>query len=224
MANRRKASPSKKSSENCRGEQGSELRLKLKQAGEVARELTVVRDRTFIPTVEGIQQLSVRDWQYRLKKYPDFAYLRLVRIGPSTVHELKKIESKLRSEPLKGIIVDLRTGGGLLHDVVMVADQFLDKAVIGHVQSKDSKVTHETNDGSLFRDTPMVVLVSANSGPDRVYLAAALQDLKRATIVGQPTQLSAFVRSHIETRRWRQATVGYGRLTKSQRDSALAIQ
>ncbi|MEM7315423.1 MAG: S41 family peptidase, partial [Planctomycetota bacterium] len=181
-----------------RGEEGSPVVLELQQEDETPRQLSVVRGKTFIPTVEGIRQPNIREWTYRLNANPDIAYLKLVRIGPSTVHELKRIEAKLRSEPLNGIILDLRTGGGLMHDVVMVADQFLDKATLGHVQSRESKTTHETRDGMLFKDVPIAALVSAGSGPDRVYLAAALQDLGRAQVIGQPTQMSAFVRRHIE--------------------------
>jgi hypothetical protein len=58
--------------------------------------------------------------------------------------------------------------------------------------------THKARQGCIFKDVPMAVLVSQDSGPDRIYLAAALQDSHRALIVGQPTRMSAYVRSHVD--------------------------
>ena len=81
----------------------------------------------------------------------DIALIRIKSIGPSTLHELRKVEAKLRSENIRGIVLDLRFGGGLLHDLVMVADSLLDGGVIGHVRSLDSVKTYEARPGALFR-------------------------------------------------------------------------
>ncbi|MEZ6134750.1 MAG: S41 family peptidase [Pirellulaceae bacterium] len=182
-----------------RGEDGTSVSLLLQQPTESPRSISVIRGVTFIPTIEGVKEVSPGQWSYFPRTGSKIALLRIVQIGPSTVHELKKIESQLRSENVAGIVLDLRVGGGRLHDVILLADQLLDDGVIGQVQTLDSNLIHKAEPGSLFRGLPMAVLISSSSGPDRVFLAAALQDCKRAHIVGQvPTTQEMFVRSHID--------------------------
>ena len=67
-------------------------------------------------------------------------------------------------------MLDLRFGGGLLHDLVMVADSLLDGGVIGHVRSLDSVKTYEARPGALFQNLPMAVLIAQRAATDRVIL------------------------------------------------------
>jgi carboxyl-terminal processing protease len=113
------------------------------------------------------------------------------------VHELRQIEAALREKgkSMRGIILDLREGGGTLHDVVMVADALLDGGIIGHVQSLDSTETYKAEPGALFEGLPLAVLIEKHANADRVFLAAALQDHQRAVVVGEPTFGETYVRS-----------------------------
>ena len=90
----------------------------------------------FIPTVEGYQQLSEAQWQYQIESAKDLAYIRINRIGSSTLHELREVEAKLRGKEIRGIVLDLRHGGGVLHDVVLVADGLLNEGKIGSMRSR----------------------------------------------------------------------------------------
>ena len=184
--------------DQLRGEEGSPVALLLQQAGAEPRRLTVIRGVTFIPTIEGTRRISEGQWKYTVDSAPEIACLRFNRFGPSTVHELKKIEAHLRQEKIEGVVLDLRFGGGILHDVVMVADQLLDQGTIGFVRSLDSVVKHEALPGSLFGNLPLAVLIGENANADRVYLTAALQDQNRAVVVGEPTRGPTFVRSRVE--------------------------
>jgi carboxyl-terminal processing protease len=178
-----------------RGEAGTQLTMVVRQPNaQETRTLTMTRGRVFIPTVEGFRETDEHKWQYKIDTAP-VAYLHFVNIGPSTVHELRQIEASLREKKLRGLILDLRGGGGTLHDVVMVADALLDGGVIGHVQSLDSTETYQAEPGALFEGLPLAVLIEKHANADRVFLAAALQDHQRAMVVGEPTFGETYVRS-----------------------------
>ena len=196
-----------------RGEEDSVVGLLLKQADELPRNIPITRGRTFIPTLEGIEKVSDEAWSYTLASNPDVAYIKVKQIGPSSVHELKQIEASLRTQELAGLVLDLREGGGILHDVVLLADQFLDKGTIGHVVGANS-VTHEALPGCLFKQLPIAVLIAGSSNADRVYLAAALQDNKRATVIGEPNREPAFVREHVDLPTGEKLLLATGRLQR----------
>ena len=181
-----------------RGSEGSIVSLILKQPSQEARQVDVARGVTFIPTIEGVREISEGQWQYTVESAPDVALLRIRQFGPSTLHELKKIEAKLRDKNIRGIVLDLRSGGGLLHDVVMFADQFLEEGTIGSIKTLDTVTEHEARPGSLFEGLPIAILIATHSNTDRVYLTAALQDHKRAIVVGEPTRGETYVKSHVE--------------------------
>lgn len=180
-----------------RGIEGSDVTLKLQQAGHAPRDLTITRGVTFIPTVEGLGRKDNGEFDYRIPKHEGYVYLRIVRMGPSTAHELKKIEAELRREKLSGIILDLSRGGGRLHDAVLVADQLLDACELGHAQFRDSSEVFKTSDGKLFQDVPMCVIVGPDGGDDRTLVAKALLNQGRATISGMIAFREPLIRSHI---------------------------
>jgi carboxyl-terminal processing protease len=179
-----------------RGEAGTEVIMVVRQPdSEETRQLSMTRGRVFIPTIEGIREDSEGKWQYTIDADQRIAYLRVVAIGPSTVHELRQIEAAVRQNDVRGIILDLRDGGGTLHDVVMVADALLEDGIIGHVRSADSTETYKSQPGALFDGVSMAVLINKYSNADRVFLTAALQDHQRATVVGEVTSGETYVNS-----------------------------
>ena len=186
----------KETVEQLRGEAGSELTMVVRQPdSNEPRTLTITRGRVFIPTVEGHRQISPGEWEYTIESASDIALIRIKKIGPSTLHELRQVETKLRGEDIRGIVLDLRSGGGLLHDLVMVADSLLDGGMIGHVRSLDEVKTYEARPGTLFRNLPMAVLIAKVAATDRVFLTAALQDQGRAIVVGERTNGETYVNS-----------------------------
>lgn len=182
--------------QQLRGEAGSEVTVVVRQPNsEESRKLTITLGRVFIATVEGYREKSEGEWQYTIDSATDIALIRLRSIGPSTLHELRQVRDKLRRENIGGIILDLRSGGAILHDVVMVADSLLDGGTIGHIRSLDSVKKHEARPGAFFQDLPMAVLVGKHTSPGYVFLIAALQDHKRAIVVGEPTSGQTYVSS-----------------------------
>ncbi len=199
-----------------RGEAGSQVTVVVRQPDSPeSRRLTVTLGRVFIPSVEGVREGDDGEWQYTLDSAEDIALLRFKSIGPSTLHELRKISANLlggeenaeekekerereRGERIGGVVLDLREGGGILHDIVMVVDGLLDGGTIGHIRSRDSTITHEARPGELFfQDLPIVILVSRHTSAGSVLFAAALQDNERAIIVGEPTAGETYVNSII---------------------------
>jgi carboxyl-terminal processing protease len=100
---------------------------------------------------------------------------------------LEKIESE---GPLEGLILDLRNNpGGLLSQAIEVADEFLDSGLIvstkGRIVSQDMQVSAHKNDKT--RKYPIIVLVNGGSASAAEIVAGALQDNKRALILGTRT-------------------------------------
>ena len=98
--------------------------------------------------------------------------------------------SKLKKEnkgPLKGLVLDLRNNpGGLLDAAVSVSDTFLNRGGIVSVEgrSESSHMAHNARPGDMLKGAPMVVLVNGGSASASEIVAGALQDHKRAVIMG----------------------------------------
>ena len=121
----------------------------------------------------------------------NIAYIRITTFNESTISELKAAVKKLKIESkdnLKGIILDLRNNaGGILDQAIAVSDYFIDSGVIvttkGRTTSSNSKI--KANEFSLKAPkVPMIVLINGNSASASEIVAGALQDHKRAIILG----------------------------------------
>lgn len=181
-----------------RGEVDSKVVVQVRQPNsKKTRTLKITRGVAFIPTVDGYKQLSEAKWQYRIDKATQLAYVRINRIGSSTLHELRQAERAMQGKPVRGLVLDLRYGGGTLHDIVMIADALLPKGPIGRVRTGDKVKKYESTRGDLFAKLPMAVLVDRATSSGREFLTAALQDRKRAVVVGEPTPGDGNVRSYL---------------------------
>jgi carboxyl-terminal processing protease len=120
------------------------------------------------------------------------AYIRIKQFQAGTHTELLRYVGQLRrqsAEPLAGVILDLRNNpGGLVDEAVAVADEFLVRGVVFTMRHRGKIVdeTDATPDGAL-RTGPMVVLVNEYSASAAELLAGALQDQRRAIVVGAQT-------------------------------------
>jgi carboxyl-terminal processing protease len=98
---------------------------------------------------------------------------------------LKKMETA--EVPLKGLVLDLRNnGGGLLNQSIKVADLFLDEGIILSIKGRNKKNTKVFNatPSSVKRNYPLVVLINGGSASASEIVAGALQDHRRALILG----------------------------------------
>jgi carboxyl-terminal processing protease len=124
-----------------------------------------------------------------LKLKPGYGYIRLSNFTGTTTNEMQKALEKMEQEevPLKGLVLDLRNnGGGLLNQSIKVADLFLDEGAILSIKGRNKKNTKVFNatPSSVKRNYPMVVLINGGSASASEIVAGALQDQKRALILG----------------------------------------
>ena len=121
----------------------------------------------------------------------DVGYIRITQFNEQTTDGLKKaisdLNSQLGSDKIKGYIVDLRNNpGGLLDQAISVSDAFLDKGEIVSTRGRNAEETQRFNarPGDLTKGKPVIVLINGGSASASEIVAGALQDHKRATLVG----------------------------------------
>ena len=165
-----------------RGKPGSEIVLTILREGEEKPfNLPVVRD---VITVKNIKTETIE---------PGFMYIRISNFQIHTVDDMRKSLKKLKDENtdnLKGLVLDLRNNpGGLLNAAVGVSDLFLNNGLIVYTEGriKDSKLKFTAKPTEVFKNIPIIVLVNGGSASASEIVAGALQDHKRAIIMGERT-------------------------------------
>ncbi|WP_462323314.1 S41 family peptidase [Desulfoplanes sp.] len=120
---------------------------------------------------------------------PGYLYLRLTDFKANTVFDMRKaINGYSKDHDLKGIVLDLRSNpGGILSQAVDVADTFLSRGLIVYTQGRDESSRRDFNAHSQASDVncPMVVLINSGSASASEIVAGALQDQKRALLLGE---------------------------------------
>jgi carboxyl-terminal processing protease len=131
-----------------------------------------------------------------------YGYFRISNFLPKTTKESREALIKLQSAeaPLKGLILDLRTNpGGLLDQAIGVADLFINKGLIVYTKGRaeHQNVEHSAKDFVVAGEYPIVVMVNEGTASAAEIVAGALQDHKRALILGAQTFGKASVQSII---------------------------
>ncbi len=152
--------------------------------------LTIVRKREPKPlSIDIIRDIIKIQSVYAKNIGDDILYLRVTSFDKKVVDGVAK-ELKKTSNKDKSIILDLRNNpGGLLDQAVGLVDLFVDEGVIVSQKGRDEqedKVYSATRSGT-YKDTPIVVLVNEGSASASEIVSGALQDHKRAVIIGENT-------------------------------------
>ncbi len=161
-----------------RGPKGTRVSVTIARPGEKeAIDFELVRD--VIPIV-SIKKVDLK---------PGYGYIRLSQFSGSTTKELEEALKKMESTnvPMKGLILDLRNnGGGLLNQAIKVSDLFLEEGKILSIKGRNKKNTKEymATPDAVSRKYPIVVLINNGSASASEIVAGALQDQKRALILG----------------------------------------
>lgn len=169
-----------KAVEKMRGEVNTPIVLTIAREGaEKPIEITIIRD-----------VIRIRSVRYRIED-GDIGLLDVNTFNEQTYDNLenaiKKIREEVGDEELKGFIVDLRLNpGGLLDQAVSVSDSFLDRGLIVSTRGRNDDETrrHSARPGDLTGGKPLIVLINGGSASASEIVAGALQDHKRATVVG----------------------------------------
>lgn len=167
--------------ERMRGPINSTIELTVRRAG-VENPLDIVLTRAVI------ELKSVR-WRAE----GDAAYIRVTSFSERTQDELEKALTQVKAElgpRFKGVILDLRNNpGGLLNQAVSVSNTFLDRGEIVSTRGRSAQDVDRYNAtrGDLADAKPVIVLINGGSASAAEIVAGALQDHKRAIILGTPS-------------------------------------
>jgi carboxyl-terminal processing protease len=181
--------------DRLRGDEGTNVTIKVRQPGSAtARQYTIRRGQHPRPTIAGWQKQASGEWDYRMGDSQNIAYIKISEMAGSTPHELRKLAARLEGEGLHAAVLDLRGLGSLSeHCALLMADSLLDHGTIGRVRSSHGETTYQADSEAILRRWPMVVLVDGLTSGAPEWLAAALQDNKRAVLVGAPTASASMV-------------------------------
>jgi len=179
--------------DKMRGAPGTEVRLEIARKDQAAPlNLTLTRE---IIKVRSVRQEAEGD---------DVGYIRLTQFTGRAYEDIKdavkSLSAKIPPDQLKGYILDLRNNpGGLLDQAVRVAGAFLISGEIVSVRGRDPEHVQRFTaaPGDLIDGKPLIVLINGGSASASEIVAGALQDQKRATIIGSRTFGKASVQTVI---------------------------
>lgn len=165
-----------------RGEPGTEV------------ELTVVREGEDGPVTMSIERDIIRVTSVRARMLEDgFGYVRISqfqsRTGPQLLEALDELSGEGEA-PLQGLVLDLRNNpGGVLQASVAVADAFLREGRIVYTEGRRDRAMMEfdATPNDVLGGAPIVVLVNSGSASASEIVAGALQDHRRAVLMGANT-------------------------------------
>jgi len=160
-----------------RGKVGEPLELTVVREGsDKPLEFTIVRD---VIRVTSVKQRLLEE---------GYGYLRISQFQVNTGKDLLKAIDKLQKDaPLRGLILDLRNNpGGVLQAAVDVSDAFLDDGLIVYTKGRvaNAELRYSATSKTKVPETPLVILINGGSASASEIVAGALQDHRRAVIMG----------------------------------------
>jgi len=163
--------------ERMRGKVNTDLRVTILREGTDPFDLVITRD-------------VIRIQSVRNRSEGDIGYIRITTFNAQTQPGLEKAIKKIKEEvgdSLKGYVVDLRNNpGGLLDQAISVSDTFLDRGEIVSTRGREIEESQRFNahTGDLANGLPLVVLINGGSASASEIVAGALQDHRRAIVMG----------------------------------------
>lgn len=164
--------------EKIRGKAGTKVVLTIMRNGFTkTKEFPIVREKINIPAVI----FSVKD--------KNVAYLRVMQFNQNTMPEFNKAIKQIQDRKISKLVVDLRNNpGGYLETAVSMASEWVGEGkVVSEKFSNGDTNIHSTIGEHRLQNFPTIVLVNGGSASASEILAGALQDHKKATIVGEKT-------------------------------------
>ncbi|MBS6063834.1 S41 family peptidase [Criibacterium bergeronii] len=169
---------------NMKGKEGEKVVLELVSVDKKLKKLTIIKSPIHTQTVSS--------------KALDngIGYMQIISFEGKTAQEFSENLASLKQKNIKGLIIDLRSNpGGMVDQVVKIADEILPQAMIVYTQNKAGAQEKFTSDDAHKLDMPIVVLVNKGSASASEILSGALQDNKKATIVGTNTYGKGVIQS-----------------------------
>ena len=177
--------------ESVRGLKLEEAVDKMRGAVNTPIKLTILRKGADKPIELSIVREIIPIRAVKSRVEGDVGYLRVISFTEKTYDDLEaaieKIKKDVPADKLKGYVLDPRLNpGGLLDQAIYVSDAFLERGEVVSTRSRDPEDTRRFNasEGDLTDGKPVIVLVNGGSASASEIVAGALQDLKRATVLG----------------------------------------
>ncbi len=194
--------------ELMRGEKGEPITITISREGAEPFEVNIIRDIIKIQSVKH-------------EVYDNIGYLRITSFTEQTEDGLIKSINKIQNEnkKIKGFVLDLRSNpGGLLTQAVKVTDIFLKRGEIVSTRGRDTKDIrrYRAKNKDLTNGKPIVVLINGGSASASEIVAGALQDHRRAIIVGTQSFGKGSVQTIIPFQRSKDGNVSGIRLTTAR--------
>jgi carboxyl-terminal processing protease len=180
--------------EAIKGNKGEPVTLTVMHEGEKKPvDVRIVRDEIKVPSVLGDHRTPGHDeeWDFYVDPERKIAFVRLIQFSETSADELRNTLTALKADGMRGLILDLRGNpGGLLTVAVEIARMFIDEGVIVSIKgrSHEEQVFKADPAKTLLpsaEQVPMVVLINHGSASASEIVSAALQDHKRAVVVGE---------------------------------------
>ncbi len=165
--------------DKMRGKPGSKVRLTIRRINEKPFDVTLKREEIKIQSVKSDV------------KADDIAYIRITSFSEDVDKNVEKAFKKAQKEKknkIAGVVLDVRNNpGGLLDQAVAVSDLFLNQGEIVSTRSRNPEDTlrYTAEDGDITGGLPIVVLINDGSASASEIVAGALQDHKRAIVLGE---------------------------------------
>jgi carboxyl-terminal processing protease len=189
-----------------KGPKGSKVTLTLKKVDGTIEEVDIIRDVVEIEETYAKAAKVQKDGRtYGVINLPKFYFDMEDYSERNAASDVKKEIIRLKKEGMDGLVLDLRNnGGGSLKTVVDIAGLFIKEGPIVQVKSKlEGQEVLKDNDPSILWDGPLVILVNELSASASEILAAAMQDYKRAVIIGsKQTYGKGTVQNVLDLNRW----------------------
>ncbi|MEO4001087.1 S41 family peptidase [Mesorhizobium sp. CAU 1732] len=177
--------------EEIRGMTLSDAVDKMRGAVNTPIELTILREGATQPIKLTIVRDVIKVKAVRHRVEEDIGYLKINSFTEKTLDDLEAaiadIKKNIPDDKLKGYVLDLRLNpGGLLDQAVSVSDAFLDRGEIVSTRGRDPKniTRFDSRPGDTIDGKPVIVLINGGSASASEIVAGALQDHRRATVLG----------------------------------------
>jgi carboxyl-terminal processing protease len=170
-----------------KGEAGTTVTIKVRHRTGEEADITITRDTIQVVSVLGYKRNPGNGYEYMIDPQRKIAYLRLTQFGESSLEEVEETLTRLKSQGMAALILDLRNnGGGLLDGAAGIADLFLTggKTIVSTKGKGTGTETIVSTDETLLPDLPLVVLINENSASASEIVAGAMLDNERALLVG----------------------------------------
>ncbi|KAA1247416.1 carboxy terminal-processing peptidase [Aquimarina sp. RZ0] len=189
-----------------KGAKGTKVMLTVKKVDGTIENIEIVRDVVELEETYAKSSLVKKNNKaYGVINLPKFYFNMQDYNQRNAAKDVKQEIIRLKEQDMEGLVIDLRdNGGGSLQTVVDIAGLFIDKGPIVQVRTKgESPEVLSDKDRNVLWDGPLVILVNELSASASEILAAAMQDYKRAIIIGsKQTYGKGTVQNVMDLNRW----------------------